>query len=101
MLSEDRITVSGASAIRRHFTYQEQAHAQLTNEVVQIIFLVGERGFVMTLATALGVRQAYQDDFDRILQSFVGSAPGEEVPTPTKRKKIRSGEMVNPDGVPY
>jgi hypothetical protein len=98
---EDRITVSGQPAIRRWFTHQEQGHAELTDEVVQVIFMIGERAFIMHLETAAGARQIFAEDFDKMLKTFVGSGPGEEIPIAGKRKKLKAGEMVNPDGVPY
>jgi hypothetical protein len=101
MQGEDRITISGAQAIRRFFTYQSLQHAELTFEVEQIIFMIGERAYIMTVETPYGTRQPYQEDLDKMLKTFVGSAPGEEVAKPKKHTKLKAGEMVNVDGVPY
>lgn len=101
-IEEDRIDLGGMPAIRRYFTYQEKAHAQLTNEVVQIIAVSGERGYIITLETGYGVRQIFWEDFNLMLRGFSAGAemridrkPGEG------RKRLKAGEMVNPNGVPY
>jgi hypothetical protein len=105
LIEEDRLEVSGRPAIRRYFTHQEKAHAELTNEVVQVIFVVGERGFVVTLETAYGARPIFWEDFGLMIKGFVAGAPGDDMTLRRSgkggRKKLKAGEMVNPDGVPY
>lgn len=102
LLEEDRIEVSGTQAYRKHFTYQERKNTELTNEVVQVVFLVGERAFIVSLETALGARGVFWEDFEKMVKAFVGRSPGgESEPLPKERKRIRAGEMVNPDALKY
>lgn len=104
LVEEDRIEIAGSSAIRRYFTYQEKGHAQLTNEVVQVIFVAGERGYVITLETTYGVRSIFWDDFNLMIKGFSPSGAGDirlDRKPGEGRKKLRAGEMVNPNAVPY
>lgn len=102
LLEQDRPTIGGAAAIRRAFTYQERNHAHLQNEVVQVIALFGERAFIITLETAMGARGVFWEDFEKMLKGFGGRAPGEEsLGLPQQGKRIKAGEMVNPNAVPY
>lgn len=102
LIEQDQPMVGGAAAIRRYFTYQERNHAGLQNEVVQIIALFGERAFIITLETALGARGVFWEDFEKMIKGFGGRSPGEEsLGLPQPGKKIKAGEMVNPNAVPY
>lgn len=101
-LGEDRLKVSGVPAVRTHFTYRVHGNAAMQNEVVQTVFIVGERGFIVTLETLAGARGVFWEDFEKMLKGFSGRAPGEESrPLPKRRKRVKSGEMVNPDAVKY
>jgi hypothetical protein len=50
---------------------------------------------------ASGTRGVFWEDVEKMLKSFSGRAPGDDSPMPKQRKRIRAGEMVNPDGVGY
>ncbi|MFO0724929.1 MAG: hypothetical protein U1E65_14205 [Myxococcota bacterium] len=104
VIDEDKVEISGTSGIRRLFRHQERGHAELTDEVVQVIFLAGERGFVVTLEMPAGARELFWEDFEMMTKGFSASGPGEEI-RPAKagegRKKVRAGEMINPDVAPY
>lgn len=105
LIDEDTLTVSGTPARRRYFTYQERGHAELTNEVVQVLFIVGERAFIITLETAAGARQIFWEDFEKMIKSFTARGSGENGDDgdklPGERRRVRAGEMVNPDAVKY
>ena len=102
MLSQSRRTVDGLPAIQTHFTYRERNNAQLTNEVVQIALVKGERGFVITLEVAAGTREVFWKDFGKMLKGFGGRAPGmESTAMPKARRRVRKGEMIHPDAVRY
>ena len=101
-LSRERRTISGQPAIIHHFTHQERGHTALLNEVEQAIFIVKERAFVVTFEMAAGSRPAFQEDIDKMLAGFVGRGPGDDgAATPKPRKKIKEGEMINPDAIRY
>lgn len=104
MIDQDRIECSGVPALRRLFSHQERGHVQLTDEVVQVIFLAGERAFVITLEMPAGTRELFWEDFELMTKGMNASGPGEEI-RPLKageaRKKVRAGEMINPDVAPY
>jgi hypothetical protein len=103
-IDQDKIEISGTNAIRKLFTYQQFAHAEMTSEVAQVIFLVGERGFVVTLETAHGARSMFWADFELMMKAFSGTGPGEEARGARPgggRKTLKPGEMVNPDVARY
>lgn len=94
--------VTGVPAVYRHFVYRERGNAELVNEVKQYVFIVGERAYVVTMEHAYGVANVFAEDFDLMIQGFVGRTPGQDhLRTPKKRKRIRAGEMVNPDAIKY
>lgn len=102
LYGEDRAQISGANAVRRSFTFQAANNAQLLTEVLQYVFVIGERAFILSMITPSGVRGVFQEDFDKMVKNFNGRAPGEEnTGIPKAKKKIRAGEMVNPDAVGY
>ncbi|MCK6551243.1 hypothetical protein L6R52_35740 [Myxococcota bacterium] len=101
LLEADKVEVSGVTAHRTYFTFHELSNAELSNEAVQLAFLVGERGFVITFVCAAGARGVFWEDFEKMLRGFSGRGPGETRPMPKERKRIRAGEMVNPDAVQY
>lgn len=101
-VGEDRPKISGVPAVRTQFTYRVHGNAALHNEVVQAVFIIGERGFIITLETRVGVRGVFWEEYEKIINGFAGRAPGDEGrPTPKRRKRVKSGEMVNPDAVRY
>jgi hypothetical protein len=100
--AEDRSPISGVNAVRRAFTFQAANNAQLLTEVLQYVFVVGERAFILSMITPAGGRGVFQEDFDKMIKNFNGRAPGDDtLPVPKGKKKIRAGEMVNPDAVQY
>lgn len=102
VVEEDRAEIGGYPAIRRLFTHQEAGNAALTDEVVQVIVVAGERGVVITLETALGARGLFWEEFELMMKGFVFG--GSDLPLPKTgegRRRVRAGEMVNPDAVPY
>jgi hypothetical protein len=102
-LGERSIDISGTKGVAIDFSHREQGNAQLVNEVTQVVFIVGERAFILMMENAAGARPVFQEDFDIMLKGFVGRAPGQEtLPVEAgKRKKVRAGEMINPDAVKY
>ncbi|MEM7710842.1 MAG: hypothetical protein AAF264_08865 [Pseudomonadota bacterium] len=102
VLGEDRLRVSARPALRRHFLYRDHNNAQLYREVVQLVTLVPERAFIITLETAYGTRGVFWEEFEKMVKGFRGRSPSEEsLPMPKARRRIKSGEMINPDAVRY
>jgi hypothetical protein len=102
LIERDKIDVSGATGHRIYFTHQEHNNAELTDEVVQTVFLQNERAFIITFECAAGTRPVFWEDYERMMKSFVGRGVGEEtLPVPKKKRPMRSGEMINPNTVPY
>lgn len=102
VLSQDKITIASTPARRTHFTYQEQGNAQLANEAVQIVFVTGEQAWIITLLTANGARPLFWEDYEKMLKYFVPRGGGDQViGTKKKRRKLKAGEMVNPDMIKY
>lgn len=102
VVKEDRSPISGVTAVHRMFTFQAGNNAELVNEVVQYIFVVGERGFILSMITPAGAQAVFSEDFEKMVKNFNGRAPGDDsLPLPKGKKKIRAGEMVNPDAVQY
>ena len=101
-LAREKTKLDGKPAIRTHFTYQVLGNAQLTNEVKQIIAISGERAWIITLETAAGVQGIFDEDYRRMIRTFSAMAPGEiTTRRGKKRRRIRAGEMVNPDMIKY
>lgn len=103
-IDQDKIEVSGVTAQRKLFSYQQMAHAEMLAEVTQVMFIIGERGFVITLETGFGARLGFWEDFELITKSFSGAAPGEEtraVSPGGTRKSLGPGQMLNPDVAKY
>ena len=102
VLGEDQIKVSGQKALRKHFIYRDKNNAQRYREVVQVVALVPERAFIISLETAYGTRQFFWEEFEKMVRGFRGRSPAEEsLPMPKQRRRIKSGEMINPDAVQY
>jgi len=100
-LSSEKIEVAGVPAQRTHFTYQQAGNAQLTREVVQVVLLAGEQAWVITLHTAFGVRGLFQEDFDKMIDGFNPLGAGPAATPDGKRRRLRAGEMVNPEAIKY
>ena len=102
VLGEDRIRVTGRQALRRHFLYRDKNNAQRYREVVQVISVVPERAFIITLETVYGSRALFWEEFEKMVDGFSGRAPGQDgLPMPKQRRRIKSGEMINPDAIRY
>lgn len=101
LIEADKIEVSGVTAHRTYFTFHELSNVELANEAVQLALLAGERGFIITFVCASGAREVFWEDFEKMVRGFAGRGPGESGPMPKERKRLRAGEMVNPDGVQY
>jgi hypothetical protein len=101
-LAREKTKLDNKSGIRTHFTYQVRGNAQLTNEVQQIIAISGERAWIITFETAAGVQRIFQEDYRRMIRTFSAMAAGEiTTQRGKKRRRIRAGEMVNPDMIKY
>lgn len=102
IVDQDKVSLSGVDARRTLFTYQVRGNAQLTNEVVQVVMVQGDRGFVITLETVMGGRARFWEEFELMTKGFSPHAIAGNTETRGKgRKKIRSGELVNPDALKY
>lgn len=102
IVDQDKVTLGGVDARRTLFTYQVRGNAQLTNEVVQVVMVSGDRGFVITLETVLGGRARFFEEFELMTKGFSPHAiAGSTGTTRQGRQKIRSGELVNPDALKY
>ncbi len=98
MLGRDQIKVSGRPAKRTHFTYRERNHVGLTNRVIQVVFIVDERGYVLTMEAAENARQVLVQDLDAMLKTFTASKPEQKL-KPPKKKKPKG--LINPNRIPY
>lgn len=102
MVQKDKIEISGTTGYRAYFTHQERNNAELTDEVVQVVFVATERAFIITFECGFGTRPVFWEEYERMMKTFVGRGVGEEsLPLPKKQKPARSGEIVNPDAVPF
>lgn len=102
IVDQDKVSLSGVDARRTLFTYQVRGNAQLTNEVVQVVMVQADRGFVITLETVMGGRARFWEEFELMTKGFSPHAIAGNTETRGKgRKKIRSGELVNPDALKY
>lgn len=102
VLEEDQLRVSGRRALRRYFLYRDKNNAGRYREVVQIVTIVPERAFTITLETAYGARAIFAEEFEKMVRGFRGRGPGEEsLPMPKPRRRVKSGEMINPDAIRY
>ena len=102
VLAEDQIEITGRKGLRRHFIYRDKNSAQRYREVVQIVTVLPERAFTITLETVYGTRGIFWEEFDKMVRGFRGRSPGEDhLPMPKQRRRIKSGEMINPDAVRY
>ncbi|MEO1234367.1 MAG: hypothetical protein AAFZ18_36295 [Myxococcota bacterium] len=103
VLGRQSVKVGGHDGVRTHFRYRALGNVQLSREVVQTVFVAGERGYVVTLETPAGGRGRVWPEFELMMKGFsIGAAP---VTNPTRRaggrRKVRAGEMINPDAVGY
>lgn len=102
VIYDQRAQISGVNGVHRIFIFQAHNNAELLTEVVQYVFVIGERAFILSMITAGGTREVFEEDFQKMAKSFNGRAPGEDsTPMPKGKKRIKAGEMVNPDGVQY
>lgn len=99
-----KTVVAGRAAIQTLFTYRARGNAELSRETVQTVLVDGERGFVITLETIAGTRGVFWEEFELMLEGFStggGTGPSAHDRGRRGRKRIRAGEMVNPDMVGY
>jgi hypothetical protein len=102
IVARDKIEVSGTTGSRIQFVHQEANNAELQDEVTQVVFLENERVFIVTFVLALGTHNVFWEDYERMMKSLVGRGVGEEsLPTPKKKRVMKSGEMINPNAIPY
>lgn len=99
--SRRKVAIGGATGIETQFRYRAHGHAQLGREVVQTVFVIGERGYVMTLETLIGARGLVWDEFQLMRKGFSVRGGGPTVRTPSGRRRVKAGEMINPDAVGY
>lgn len=102
VVERGRLQVGGQPAVRTHFTYRELGNVQLVNEVDQYVLVIAERAFILTFEHAYGARPLFEEDFGYMVKGFSGRGPGERILRgKKKRRRVRAGEMVNPDAVRY
>ncbi|MBI2373166.1 MAG: hypothetical protein HYV07_04130 [Deltaproteobacteria bacterium] len=104
IVETDQLEVSGTQARRQLVTYQLFGHTELRAEAVQVIMVGEERAYVFTLETPFGARGLFWEDFEIMVKglSLSGTgAPAMRTSPDAPRKKLRAGEMVNPDELKY
>ncbi|MBI4821137.1 MAG: hypothetical protein HY791_33060 [Deltaproteobacteria bacterium] len=104
ILQQDQIQVSGVAARRQLVTYQVLGHTEIVNEAVQVILVGDERAYVITLVSPAGTRGLFWEEFELMTKGFsAGGSESSAVRTSPDqpRKKLRAGEMVNPDALKY
>ena len=101
-----KLKVSGTEAIQTLFTYRARGNAQMGREVVQTVFVVGDDGYILTFETLLGGREGFRDELEIMFEGFtvngvVAPSTPRRASTAAPRRKVRAGEMINPDAVGY
>ena len=96
-------TVGGTKAVQSIITYRALGSVRHYREIVQNVLVVGERGFVITLEMPLGTRGIFWEEFELMLKGFsVGRESIVRQPRSRKsRRRVRAGEMINPDAIGY
>ena len=102
MIGRKKIVLGGRRAYRVIFGYQNKNNAEQKNEVTQIYLLSGEKGYILSLETALGAGRYFAYDFKKMSEGFSVGGFTEAPTTPGRaRKRIRAGEMIDPDAIGY
>ena len=96
-----RIAVTGRKAQKTEYSYQERGHALRTNYASRVVLIDGERGWIITFLSAYGAQGIFMEEFDKMISSFNPGSTGRPVRPGKKRKKLRAGEMVNPELLKY
>ena len=96
-----RIVVTGHKARRTEYTYQERGHALRTNYANQVVLIDGERGWILTFLSAYGAQGIFMEELDKLIASFNPGQTNRPIRPGKKRKKLRAGEMVNPELLKY
>lgn len=96
------VSVEGHKAIRTLFRYRALGNVQLAREVVQTVFVTRERGFIVTLETPAGGRGRLWPEFELMMKGFsTGALAPRGEGKAGARRRVRAGEMINPDAVGY
>ena len=102
VLERKKVSVAGTQGVQTYFSYRARNNADLGREVVQTVFVLGERGYILTLETLAGARPLFWEEFELILKGFSVRGSAQEPRTSSnRRRRIRAGEMINPDAVGY
>jgi len=96
-----RISVTGRKAQKTEYSYQERGHALRTNYASRVVLIDGERGWIITFLSAYGAQGVFLEEFEKMISSFNPGQTGRPVRAGKKRKKLRAGEMVNPELLKY
>lgn len=104
VLGRSGLKMDGRDARQTHFRYRALDNTELHREVVQTTLVAGRTGVVLTFETLAGGRQLFEEELKLMIEGFaLGGAPS--APSATKRsggrRKIRAGEMINPNAVGY
>lgn len=96
-----KITVSGQPARKTTYAFQERGHALRTNYALRVTLVDGERGWTLTFLTAYGAQGIFMEEIEKMISSFTAGTSRQPVRRPKKRRKLRAGEMVNPNLLKY
>lgn len=96
-----KITVSGQPARKTEYAYQERGHALRTNYALRVNLVDGERGWTLTFLTSYGAQGIFMEEFEKMISSFTAGTSSQPVRPSKKRRKLRAGEMVNPNLLKY
>ena len=67
----------------------------------QILLITEERAWTVTLSTAQNAGALFAEDFERMVKYFNPSSAGEPLQPKKRRRRLKAGEMVNPDRLQY
>jgi hypothetical protein len=102
LIEEAKSKVSGERAYRTRFTFEGRNNIELTTQVTQYVFVTGQRGFAVSLFCSEGTCSYFEEDFQRMVDGFVARGIGEEsLPVPKQRKRIKAGEVIDPNAIRY
>jgi hypothetical protein len=95
------LRIAGKKAKKTDYSYQERGHVLRTNFTRRVVLVHGERGWVISFLSAYGAQGLFLEEFDKMVTSFNPGAAGRRIKRGKKRKRLRAGEMVNPDLLKY